>query len=106
MDLDLYSSTAAALRIFERKDLQRLRRVAMYFDDLNEHYNHAAAGELLAIAEFNSAHHGKVYIDEWRGRRRRLAFPDAGWVLGLYIAHDLVAISASKPTRTDAARMR
>lgn len=29
MDLDYYSSTAAALRIFERKDLRRLRRVAM-----------------------------------------------------------------------------
>ena len=106
MDLDYYSSTAAALHIFDRNDVPRLRRVAMYFDDLNEHYNHAAAGELLAIAEFNRNHSGKDFIDEWRCRRKRLAFPDAEWIPGMYIAHDLVAISASKPTRKGVARMR
>jgi hypothetical protein len=29
-DLDFYSSTAGALRIFRRRDVRRLRRVAMY----------------------------------------------------------------------------
>src|SRR5882724_5767152 len=45
VDLDLYSSTADALTILLRKDVQLLRRVALYFDDLDTVYNHRFAGE-------------------------------------------------------------
>jgi hypothetical protein len=56
VDLDLYSSTADALRIFDAPDERLLPRVLCYFDDLvgedhvlqNDH-----VGELRAIHEFN-----------------------------------------------------
>ncbi len=52
-DLDLYSSTVATMPILTLAEVPRLRRVALYFDDIDEHYNHRFAGELLAIREFN-----------------------------------------------------
>jgi hypothetical protein len=58
-DLDYYSSTKAAFRVFDGGPATRLPRVYCYFDDIagpewacmNEH-----VGELLAIREFNDAH--------------------------------------------------
>jgi len=58
-DLDYYSSTKTAFRIFEDGDTKCLPRVHCYFDDvasndlgcMNEY-----VGELLAIREFNEAH--------------------------------------------------
>jgi hypothetical protein len=53
IDLDLYSSTRDALQIFLLPGKRMLRKVAMYFDDINFIFNHKFAGELLAIDEFN-----------------------------------------------------
>lgn len=59
-DLDYYSSTVEALRLFEGEDASFLPRVLCYFDNVivrhdlilqGEH-----AGELLAIREFNCEH--------------------------------------------------
>ena len=60
-DLDYYTSTAVALRIFDGPSETHLPRVLSYFDDvifpfealLNEH-----VGEELAIREFNARHAG------------------------------------------------
>jgi hypothetical protein len=58
-DLDLYSSTMAALKIFETEESNILPRVITYFDDTIadglEMYNDFT-GELLAIREFNDCH--------------------------------------------------
>ncbi len=58
-DLDYYTSTAAALKIFGIEDSKLLPRVFCYFDDtigsdgeLHSEYS----GELLAIKEFNQNH--------------------------------------------------
>jgi hypothetical protein len=102
-DLDLYSSTREALKILTRADVPRLRRVALYFDDLAEHYNHAWGGEPLAIDEFNTSS-TTVKIDVWRGVQDR-PFHDSRWVRGMYVAHDLEAISAVRLARPPA-RMR
>ncbi len=59
LDLDLYTSTAAALRILQADRRFLLPRVILYVDDMvggadyayNEH-----TGALLALAEFNAAH--------------------------------------------------
>jgi hypothetical protein len=91
-DLDLYSSTAAALSILRRADVPRSRRVALYFDDVNDEHNHCFAGELLAIDEFNRAA-GSMRIDRWRGLRRGRPFPEAAWLDCMYLAHDLEAIT-------------
>jgi hypothetical protein len=101
MDLDLYSSTAAALRILSHP---RLRRTALYFDDVDEEINHRFAGELLAIDEFNEASKD-VKIDRWRGIQSGRPFPEADWLRGMYLAHDIEAIGRPCLTRPPA-RMR
>lgn len=58
-DLDYYSSTKAALRIFEGKESTHLPRVHCYFDDLEANdlgCMNRYVGEHLAIREFNDAH--------------------------------------------------
>src|SRR5262245_56689938 len=58
-DLDFYSSTKAALGLFEADEKYILPRVFNYFDDIVgseiELYNDFT-GERLAINEFNAAH--------------------------------------------------
>ena len=58
-DLDYYSSTLAAFKIFEADEKRLLPRVACYFDDMvgdiDWAYNEFT-GELLAVKEFNTAH--------------------------------------------------
>ena len=104
MDLDLYSSTAAALRILSLSDAPRLIRCAIYFDDLDEAINHRWAGELLAIEEFNRDSI-RVKIDRWRGIQTGRPFPEAPWLRSMYLAHDLDAISRLTLSRAPA-RMR
>jgi hypothetical protein len=104
MDLDLYSSTTEALRILTRGDVELLRRVAIYSDDVKGPYTHRFAGELLAIQEFNLAVQN-IKLDHWRGIESGRPFPEADWLKSMYIAHNLAAISKVKLTRPDA-RMR
>jgi hypothetical protein len=55
-DLDYYSSTCSALRIFDGPDELYLPRVLCYFDDIigsDEQLHCGDVGELLAIEEFN-----------------------------------------------------
>ena len=101
MDLDLYSSTAHALRILQRPDVPRLRRVALYFDDVEDVYCHRWAGELLAIHEFNEISRA-VKIDRWRGLQAYRPFPEAIWLPRMYLAHDLDAINRVKLDRRPA----
>jgi hypothetical protein len=58
-DLDYYSSTAAALKIFDGDSATRLPRVCCYFDDIiwpEEACHNDYIGEYLAIREFNENH--------------------------------------------------
>ena len=97
-DLDYYSSTRHALAILSSPDRKTLRRVFLYFDDVDSDINHRYAGELLAIDEF-SAMHEDVKIDQWRGVSRYSLFMHPLWLRRMYIAHDLAAISATVPKR-------
>ena len=92
MDLDLYSSTRAALQILSLPNKRMLRRVPMYFDDVRFFFNHRFAGELLAIDEFNDTH-PDTKIDIWRGMCDGRVFFESGWLQNMYVAHDLRAIS-------------
>lgn len=88
-DLDYYSSTKAAFRIFESSYSTRLPRVYCYFDDIiwpewachNEY-----VGELCAIREFNEQHaHLKLCpIHLLRDMRPH---PE-GWNEQTYVMHD------------------
>ena len=88
IDLDLYSSTRDALRIFTLPDTAMLRHVPMYFDDINFWFNHRFAGELLAIEEFNALS-GRVKIDRWHGVCDGKPFPERGYFDQMFVAHDL-----------------
>ena len=52
-DLDLYSSTRDALKIFLGAEDRLLPRIPCYFDDIMGHTYNDFAGERLAIVEFN-----------------------------------------------------
>lgn len=55
-DLDLYSSTKAALKIFDGNEKYFLPRIMCYFDDVG---SIEYIGERLAIEEFNDEHDSK-----------------------------------------------
>ena len=90
-DLDLFSSTRAALRIFLLRDKKMLWHVPLYFDDIDFLANHRFAGELLAIDEFNQQDE-KVRIDRWHRVKSGRPFHERPFLEKLYVAHDCEAI--------------
>jgi hypothetical protein len=88
-DLDYYSSTAAALRIFEAENRYFLPRVTCYFDDIvgdiDWAYNEFT-GELLAIQEFNTAHE-HVKISPVNGLRYSRDWVSRLWHEQIFVAH-------------------
>lgn len=90
-DMDLYSSTMDAIKIFSDPKKSLLNRVTLYFDDVHTAIYHGRAGEYLAIDEFNSSQ-SSVFIDKWHNIRIDRPFPDAFWTNKMYIAHHLDAI--------------
>lgn len=98
IDVDLYSSASAALRLLSHPQRKLLRRTVLYFDDVELDVSHQYAGELLAIREFNERC-PEVKIDVMRGIRAERAFPEAPWLANMYVAHDLERISAAQHDR-------
>jgi hypothetical protein len=89
-DLDYYSSTKAALRVFEHPEPStRLPRCYCYFDDVMwpEHACHNEyTGELCAIREFNEEHaFEKICPIHMFGNTRALHEP---WNEAMYVLHD------------------
>ncbi len=83
-DLDYYSSTMSAFRIWEGSHDTRLPRVMCYFDDIfcyNEYI-----GELCAIREFNQSH-PEMKIGPMYGLRHTQQHP-APWHDQIYMLHD------------------
>lgn len=91
-DLDLYSSTRDALKLFLLEEKRMLWHVPLYFDDIDFLFNHRFAGELLAIDEFNKSN-DKVRIDRWYGLKTDRPFPERSFLEKFYVAHDCEAIS-------------
>jgi hypothetical protein len=87
-DLDLYSSTRDALRIFTHRRKTMLQHAPLYFDDLGSFTFHRFAGELLAIDEFN-AQNDHVKIEAWAGVRDDRPFPESSYLGRMFAAHDL-----------------
>jgi hypothetical protein len=92
-DLDLYSSTASALRVLSMPAARTLDHIALYFDDTEHSISHHSAGELLAIDEFNQSH-SHVTIGRWRGITNDRPFQEASFLQKMYMAHNLDAISS------------
>ena len=88
-DLDYYSSTIDALRIFDLLSESRLPRVICYFDDVlipDYSFYTDAAGELLAIHEFNQSH-PEMEISRLRSLPHVKPLP-APWHAQMYTLHD------------------
>ncbi len=92
-DLDLYSSTSAALRVLSVPGKKTLDHVPLYFDDTEHSISYRFAGELLAIEEFNDSN-DHVKIDRWRGLQSDRPFPEASFLHKMYMAHDLQSLSS------------
>ncbi|NOZ50942.1 MAG: hypothetical protein GXP37_13005 [Chloroflexi bacterium] len=89
-DLDLYSSTVAALPLLEADPALLLPRVQCYLDDILGFTFAEFNGERLAIAEFNDAHPQRKISPIFGARfyvPRR--YTNAIWVDKLYMAHIL-----------------
>jgi hypothetical protein len=90
VDLDLYTSTKQALRLFEADTSSFLPRVHCYFDDINGFTFAEHNGERLAIAEFNQEHQSRKISPMYHLRHyvpTRCA--DDAWVNRFYLAHIL-----------------
>lgn len=87
-DLDLYTSTKAALRIFDAGPSSLLPRVHCYFDDIMGFTAGEHNGERLAIREFNESHE-TTKVSHTYGLRYFVPEPYARemWVEMIFIAH-------------------
>ena len=101
-DLDYYSSTVAALSIFDGGPGFLLPRVTCYFDDIVgdiEWAYNEFSGELLAIKEFNDAH-AHIKIAPVRGLRfSRNRIPRL-WHEQVFVAHLFAHPDYGQPTST------
>jgi hypothetical protein len=85
-DLDLYSSTAESLKLFDGEPANFLPRVFLYFDDIvgSEYEMYGDCnGQLLAIAEFNR-HRKDVHIGL---NQNLLPRSEVGYRYQIYYAH-------------------
>jgi len=87
-DMDYYSSTAAALRLFDEAHQFLLPRVFCYFDDCigDDHELHSEfTGELAAVRQFNDSHeHRKLAPIFGLRHKRRIPAP---WNDVMFVAH-------------------
>ena len=99
-DVNLYSSTIAALQIFADPNRRTLAHMPLYFDDIKGFTYHHWAGELLAIKEFNDKDY-EVKIDTWSGVKYDCyCAANAPHLDHMFVAHDLRA--AMQTRRHDA----
>jgi hypothetical protein len=95
-DLDLYSSTRDALKIFDFAPT--LWHVALYMDDIEFFFNHKFAGEFLAMDEFNRQN-DRIKIDRWYGVKYGRPYPERAWLDKMFVAHDLRVVAAAARER-------
>ena len=88
IDVDLYSSTMAAFKLFTGDPRLLLPRVYCYFDDILGETFSEFTGERLAVAEFNAAHSMRK-ISPIFGLRYHLREPHQmePWPDQMFIAH-------------------
>lgn len=104
-DVDLYSSTLGALRIYDAKPEKLLPASAAYFDDtiggpggIGSLFRNSKAGQLRAIDEFNAARSDRA-IDIIRTLKHRRPLSRQLWLDQVYAVHAL-----DHPRRNAAAR--
>jgi hypothetical protein len=97
IDVDYYFSAVDALDILAGEPALYLPLVNLYLDDCHEPYHNPAAGELLALAEFNQRHALRRAFPYTALREQRL-FKNAAWLSKIFALHVL-----DHPARTTSA---
>lgn len=87
-DLDYYTSTKAALRIFDGPPDCYLPLVQCYFDDIYDETHNSWCGELLAISEFNCDHSSRK-LERFALLENRRLFRAAAWLKHIFNLHVL-----------------
>lgn len=85
-DLDYYSSTVDACKLFSANDALFLPRVQLYFDDIMGYSYSDFTGERLAITEFNQEH-AKKKISKIYGLKYFVKEYYAMWPEQMYMLH-------------------
>lgn len=88
-DLDYYSSTVHAMKLFDGPAATHLPRVHCYFDDLagnNLSCMNPYVGEALAIEEFNASHAERKVCQIAQLRNARMHWEP--WIERMYAFHD------------------
>jgi len=88
LDLDYYSSTKAAMSIFEGQPDQYLPLVPIYVDDIYSELHNSWCGELLAIEEFNAAHPLRKF-ERFALLENSRVFQRANWIKHIFGFHVL-----------------
>jgi hypothetical protein len=105
MDLDFYSSTKHALKLFDLHRTRVLPRVFVYFDDIIGNstalYNEYT-GALLAINEFNSNHSEQKLCKTTH--LAAVPYPET-WGHQIYIYHDFAAADYCKFVSEDVTQL-
>lgn len=83
LDVDFYSSSKDALRLFEGRPDAYLPYVTVYVDDLALATHTPYAGELLAIREFNQEHELRKLDRDWNLRHTRV-FKHTEWLAHMF----------------------
>jgi hypothetical protein len=103
IDVDYYSSTMEALRVFEGEAASYLPWVVMYFDDIMFDEHNDACGELLAIKEFNARNEKRI-IQHPEFITSKRVYKNAPWLKHIYYCHILDHPSRSAVVSTVAPR--
>jgi hypothetical protein len=89
LDVDYWSSTVAALTIFEHSEPQRyLPRTPLYLDDITFANHNRWCGELLAVEEFNERNEWRK-IERYRFLAHERLFRRSMWIDQIYNLHVL-----------------
>jgi hypothetical protein len=101
VDLDLYTSTRAALQCLTHRPDKYNPAISMCFDDVCSVFANEWSGELAAIAEFNDEHHArKIGIDRSLPGRRPVKAES--WYSTMYVCHILDHEARQRPRMREA----
>lgn len=104
LDVDYYSSTVEAFKLFEGNPRFYLPTPAIYVDDIHFAVHNPYAGELLAINDFNAQHEfRKICFYDFLECSR--IFRRAEWIKHIYLLQVMDHPSRKSPAKRDRAHL-
>ena len=88
IDVDYYSSSVEAFKVFEGPATSYLPFVVVYLDDIHFDVHNSWCGERLAMGEFNERNRRRK-LEQHAMLRRRRVFKNAPWLEQIFYLHVL-----------------